>query len=342
MLNLKEKLEVILITYNRKKHLKRTLEQIFADNSPIKDLNITILDNKSTDGSTELIDEYCQKFPNVNHVIHPRNIGGNANVARAFEISKQEYLWVICDDDLYYWDNWYKVEKAIEENKDAIVLANHNITDPNNISDIVFQMTFLPSTIYKTSFLTQETIENIYYNVSNMFPHVPVGISIINAKGKIVVLDTPIVKNGYEQAINAGKPDDAADVSYTRGTTVSKLYPNRKNMPWYVAYINSLTLLEGKNVFTEGIKSALTYPLLGKNLQQVVRHIVNSATLDKRSINLYYDFFCRVNWKIKLIMIYYRYVIGFIHSIFSLKNIGNHKVLTILGIKIKMRRKKKV
>ena len=110
-MSLKNKLDIILITYNRKKFLTRTLEQIFSEKSPIKNLDITILNNVSTDGSTELINEYCQKFPNIKHVIHNHNIGGNANIARAFEIASKDYVWVLCDDDFYNWENWAEIER---------------------------------------------------------------------------------------------------------------------------------------------------------------------------------------------------------------------------------------
>ena len=46
IMNLKEKLQIILITYNRKNTLKTTLDEILSENSPIKDLPITILDRE--------------------------------------------------------------------------------------------------------------------------------------------------------------------------------------------------------------------------------------------------------------------------------------------------------
>lgn len=331
-------LEIILVTYNRRFFLKRTLEQIFSNDSPIKDLNITILDNHSTDGTSELIKEYSKKFPNIKHIINARNIGGNANIAKAFEIAKNKYLWVLCDDDIYNWENWDSVIDAISTDKDAIVVANHNITNPQNISNIVFQLTFLPSCIYKTSFITQETIDNIYYNISNLFPHLPLGINIINSNGSITVLDKPIVKNGYEQCLLNNI--ETADVSYVRGNNPKKLYPTRRNMCWYIGYINSLTLLQGKNVYTNGIKSALTYPLLGNNIFNVIKHIIEMTTQDKACLPLYYDFFCRVNWKMKLLMIYYRYISKILQNIFSIKNECKCKVLRILGLRFKFRRKK--
>ena len=59
-MNLKDKLDIVLITYNRKNCLQKTFEQIFAENSPIKDFDITILNNASTDGTSEFIEKYCK------------------------------------------------------------------------------------------------------------------------------------------------------------------------------------------------------------------------------------------------------------------------------------------
>ena len=62
LMSIKDKLQIYLITYNRKIQLEHTLKQILAKDSPIRNFDITILDNASTDGASELIDEYCQNF----------------------------------------------------------------------------------------------------------------------------------------------------------------------------------------------------------------------------------------------------------------------------------------
>ena len=82
---LKDTLEIILITYNRKPFLQNTFKQLLAETSPVKDLDITVLDNCSTDGTSDYLKELCSKHPNIKHVRHNRNIGGNANIARAIE-----------------------------------------------------------------------------------------------------------------------------------------------------------------------------------------------------------------------------------------------------------------
>ena len=94
---LEDKLQIILVSYNRCKKLRKTLAKILGHDSPIRNCSITILDNKSTDGTSEFIEFLCKKHQNIVHVIHNRNIGGNANIARAFEIASMQYLWILCD-----------------------------------------------------------------------------------------------------------------------------------------------------------------------------------------------------------------------------------------------------
>ena len=179
-------LEIILVTFNRKEHLQNTFDQIFADNSPIKDLDITILDNKSTDGTSELIEEYKTKFPNIKHIIHNRNIGGNANICRAFEVASKKYFWILCDDDEYNWDNWNEVEQAMNEDYDAIVVANY-VEPEKNLSYLLKQMTFVPSTIHKTENLNDTVMSNAEFNLSNMFSQLALPCHLINNDKRIYV-----------------------------------------------------------------------------------------------------------------------------------------------------------
>ena len=93
--SIKDSLEIIVITYNRAKYLERTFAQIFAPESPVRDFDITVLDNKSTDNTAQVVAEYQKRFPNLRHVVNNRNIGGNANIAKAFTEAKKEYLWIL-------------------------------------------------------------------------------------------------------------------------------------------------------------------------------------------------------------------------------------------------------
>ncbi len=302
---IKDKLQIFLITYNRKSYLKRTFEQIFAENSPIRDFDIIILDNKSTDGTAELIEEYREKFHNINHIINNRNIGGNANIAKAFELASKEYVWVLCDDDIFHWECFSEIEKAISDSYDLIMTGYTPNVNCNSVYDILFHLTFLPFGIYKTSILTDDVMRNIYDNIINIFPHLVPAISVIKNKGRIYLPSGSIVQNGIEYAIKNNI--SSSFYSYSRGNNEKNLFPITQNMTWFIGYVNSLTLLNDKKAIMHCIFSAMNCNLLENNIFDVARIVVFQSLKDNLSTNLYYDFYLRVNLWVKLILIYYRY-----------------------------------
>ena len=303
---IKDDLEIILITYNRKDFLIRTLEQVFNDKSPIKEFQFTILDNHSDDGSSEVIEEYCKKHKNIKHIIHPHNIGGNANIARAFEIAEKKYVWIICDDDYYNWDNWHYVEDAVNnENYDCILVARDQIRNTNNISDLIFQSTFLPSGIYKTSAIDDTVYRNMYDNIPNMFPHLAVSANIANTTKSFCVIPENVLINGPERDKKEGK--QTADMSYIRNTDKKRLSPTAQNMHFFIGYVNSLTLLHDKNAVMNGLRSAVAYKPFNMSMTGVFARIVQKSYKDKKSSHLYYEVACRVDFISKCILTFFKY-----------------------------------
>lgn len=286
---LKNDLEIILITYNRKHHLQNTLSQIFSEDSPIKDFEITILDNKSTDGSSELIQEYVNKYPNIKHIRHNRNIGGNANITRAFETASKKYVWVLCDDDEYKWTYWSDVENAVKEDYDLIVVSNYANPD-KNVSQLLKQLTFVPAGIYKTEYITDTVMVNANFNISNMFPQFAIFSKFINDNKRIYIckhwIVNMFVNDGYE--------------SYTRGLDNDKNeYMN--NMFWHIGFLNSVQLIKNKKLRAEIIDNM---NLDNKNLLYNFAQIfdINKVHFNNSLKNLF-DAYCAVNFRQKIVFI---------------------------------------
>lgn len=223
-------LEIFIITYNRESHLKRTLEQLST--SPIKDLPITILDNCSDYDVEKLVSEF--KFKNLKLIRNNRNIGGNANIVKAFTEAKAGYVWVLCDDDEYNWKNWGEIEKAFSLSPDVICVNRCG----NNIPNLFYNSTFVPFNIYKTSLLTPTVIENMFCNIQNLFPHLAIIASVINKQLSICVSKRDTIKRGTAHDNNA---------SYLRGLD-GDLKPSRCNMFWYAGYLNSLELIDNESM----------------------------------------------------------------------------------------------
>lgn len=243
---MKDKLEIILITYNRKQYLEETLNQLFAENSPVKDFSITVLNNASTDGTTKLLEEYSKKYPNLKHICHKINIGGNANIVRAFETATKEYLWLLGDNDKYSWDSWNEVEKAINENYDVIVTR----TCKNNIADIYYTASLISGCIYKMSNFTETVFVNAYDNIRFLFPHLAFCAKNINDNNKFYIVSKDIVFIG----INPNMP-----TTYNRGLNFEEIPKPRFNILWSVGYITSVELINNRKKQIEIIEGLRHY-----------------------------------------------------------------------------------
>ena len=346
---IKNKLQIYLITYNRKKKFQETLNAILNINSPIKDFDITILDNASTDGTSELIQEYCVKYPNLKHIRHNVNIGGNANICRAFEMSAscgKEYFWVLCDDDKYDFSNWYEVEQEIQKNTDIICLADYvfpNEQEKTNPAYQIFQLTFVPAGIYKTSLIDNNVLMNMYDAIITMFQQAVPCIKCINENKKIHVLSKPVVFNGlhFEDKV------EEESLSYTRGSNEKWVSERRNKTIWIYGFANIISLLKDKYLQQECMEISIPY----KDMYGSWENFYNSMYYDYINVGYAHYFqdiykmlhpkkqkvFDDRNDKKKRI---YKFII---QHIFSLKNENNkYKILTILGFKIKIKRQKDV
>lgn len=181
-MNLAERLEIIIPTYNRKEYLRSTLAALTAPDSPVKNCSITVLDNASTDGTRELLADFARKFPNIKPLRNTRNIGGNANIARAFELAEKEYFWVLADDDEYDWRAWPEVEQAMQD-KQALIIVNHEILPFHSApipANLMRLLTFVPAAIHRSDTITPEALINIYYNIPTWFPQLGAVAEVFN------------------------------------------------------------------------------------------------------------------------------------------------------------------
>ena len=98
-----QKLEPVLITYNRSADLQRTLAA-FLD-AGLTGIKLHVLDNASTDATASVVAAAQAQWPNLSYHRNQYNIGGNANILRAIEMSSSEYSWILGDDDDWHLEN---------------------------------------------------------------------------------------------------------------------------------------------------------------------------------------------------------------------------------------------
>ena len=350
-MNIKDKLQIYVVTYNRLKKLKYTLDEILK--SPVKDFDITILDNASTDGTSELIDEYCKTYSNITHIRHPHNVGGNANICRAFEMGancNKEYFWVLCDDDKYDFSNWCEVEERIKAKDDVICVCDYICSTDEKKKDKasqIFQLTFVPSGIYKSSLITDDVLVNMYDAILTMFQQAVVVIKCINENKKIHVLSKPIVFNGlhFEDKV------DGKSCSYKRGGNEKWVMERRENTLWILGFSNILTLLKDKKLRKKCMEISIPYKDIYGSWDNFY-NCMNALYINSGKINYFLEIYNNLPEEkilhfdlantFPLLNEYKSYTnneLTLLEQFFSVKNEWKHKVVRILGIKLKFKRK---
>lgn len=89
------KISVIVPVYNGKKYLHECVDSILVQT--LKDFELLLIDDGSTDGSDLICDEYASKDRRV-RVVHKVNEGINATRRRGVHEAKSEWI-AFCDDD---------------------------------------------------------------------------------------------------------------------------------------------------------------------------------------------------------------------------------------------------
>jgi len=293
-MSLKDKLQIILITYNREKLAERTLSRLFAADSPVKDFDITVLDNNSTDNTFPVVQSYQKKYANLKYVKNNYNIGLAGNIFRAVELAQKEYHWILADDDEYFWQNWSYLEAAVKEGHNIICGARYLVPNgqENNLALILCQVTFIPALIFKKSILNDTVMYNVINTVYTLFPHLPIAIAEINNGGGIYVLPQPVVTNNMQ---------DGTDVSYVRGYSREDIYERQKSMSWMSGFVNIIHLIKDKRLKQNLVDSAVQ--IIHGSYHNFYKHMVACYSSPKTWMHLFdVIYVLRFSKRIKLLM----------------------------------------
>ncbi len=255
-LNVVNSLEIIIITYNRQKYLKRTLDAFLAEGSPVQNCSITILDNNSSDGTRALTEETSKSHPNVGYRKNTYNLGISGNIFRAMEIVEKDYAWIVGDDDVYDFSGWHEVEEAMARKERMICLARYAIPDElkSNVPAQLVQLSFITGGIYSHTLFNDASMRDAAYNIFSLFPHLVPVVHFINEGGLIYTVGKAIADYG-----SACDSSFDAEVSYNRGVQKEGvLSPRTRSMLWIVGWASvAQGIDDGKlrhAVFARGVK----------------------------------------------------------------------------------------
>ena len=129
--NISPKVSIIVPIYNVEKYLRQCLDSIV--NQTLKDIEIILVDDGSTDSCPSICDEYASKDKRI-IVIHKENAGLGAAYNTGLDIAKGDYIGFVESDDfieLNMYEELYKraVESGVEVVKTCVALVKNDGAD---------------------------------------------------------------------------------------------------------------------------------------------------------------------------------------------------------------------
>ena len=103
------KLSVLMPVYNERKTLAEIVSRVLEQRiNGIDSLELVIVDDASTDGSTEIIEQLADTYPQIQPIFQKKNRGKGAAIRVAIEVASGD-IGIIQDADLEYDPNDFRV-----------------------------------------------------------------------------------------------------------------------------------------------------------------------------------------------------------------------------------------
>ncbi len=122
------KLSVIIVNYNVEHFLDQCLDSVRRASKNVS-LEVLIVDNKSVDGSLEML---SKKYPEYTLIANEDNVGFSKANNQAMRIAKGEYILLLNPDTVVAEDTFTKVIQFMDEHPNAGGLGVHMIDGKGN------------------------------------------------------------------------------------------------------------------------------------------------------------------------------------------------------------------
>lgn len=160
------KLSIIIPVYNEKKTIEEILKQVMAVKIPKINKEIIIVDDKSTDGTREILKKIKKRHPRLRIIYHSQNQGKGAAVRMGFQNANGDIL-LVQDADLEYDPHDIpKLLEPIQKGKAEVVYGSRFTGERRNM--LFWHMvgnrflTFLVNLLYNTTLSDMEVCYKLF------------------------------------------------------------------------------------------------------------------------------------------------------------------------------------
>ncbi len=346
------KVSVIIPVYNVEKYLRECLDSVV--NQTLKDIEIICVNDYSTDNSPKILEEYASHDNRIKIINNEKNIHAGQSRNKGLSLSSGEYVFFMDSDDYLELNALETVVRILDMNTDAAfcifckVLHDQSTNETTKIktfskklinsgkiskicintkiNDILRCEVPAWTKVYRRNFLTENNImfddlkcaNDRYFYFQTVFK-----------AQKLILLEEYLinhrinVKNSLIQ-----KRSKHFECMYKSYEYVTSLYNNKNTEIQNI--IIDLTLRDIFHFYNKASKN--DQKKIKPKLKLFLKNIKFPNALDSYRNKIWYKWYCEMTKKYTLK--------NFIQTIFSVKNSYNrkHKIITLLGIKIKYRR----
>ena len=347
------KVSIILPIYNVENYLRKCIDSVLAQT--LEDIEV-ILATDGPESCDKICEEYTSKDSRVKIVMHPGSYGKAFN--KSLEIATGEYIGIVETDDwldLTMYEKMYN--KAKLENADVVKCGfwfafddeNKNFTvlydEYEEVLDINKQQNFLSSQpsvwscIYKKDFLLKNNMQMIEKRQS--FIDVPFHYESICKAKKYVLIKEPLYyyyQDNSNQTVQNVKVYDGLNSEmhgiklvgdYFNNIKEGMIYSTALHLKWNYDRLNKT---DKKELIKEAHKFVKTLQL--KDVQYIYF---------EKPLKLFFDLLAnkeKFDFESEQKKLIENSPKNIFQLIFSIKNNDIHKVFTILGLKLKIRKDK--
>lgn len=155
-------ISVALCTYNGEKYLAAQLDSILSQTYPIYE--IVIVDDRSTDGTMDIVRSYAEKYPIIKYSVNEQNLGYLQNFSLAISKTIGQYVALSDQDDIWSKDHLDKLISGIG-NK-ALCVGDCEMIDSNGE-----RLGKMFSDVKKNFYIPQSDVAKAYRIVYNTNPY---------------------------------------------------------------------------------------------------------------------------------------------------------------------------
>ncbi len=141
----RQRVSVIITSYNQKAYLVEAIDSVLAQT--IESHEIIVADDRSSDGSAEMIKEYAARYPGlIKGIYQARNVGISENRNAALRAATGNHVAILDGDDRFLPNNLERQLEALNTHPDACcAYSNLYFIDGSGTRTRIRDVTLQPS-----------------------------------------------------------------------------------------------------------------------------------------------------------------------------------------------------